>query len=315
MPLRGTAIASLEVAVAAACFGAISTFVVLGTRGAGAPTLEGLLLWRYLLAAAGLLPCVVAAARPSRLARFGGARALPAALALGGLGQAAVAFLSLSALRWISVGTLGFLFYTFPAWVALFAALRGSERLDRRRLAALALSLVGIACTIGLGGAGSGAGAGPATGAAPWPGIALALGAAIVYALYIPYLGRLQARATPAGAAALVSAGAAVVLALAIVARGGLPPVAMPARSWLAAAALALLCTVFAFQLFMDGLSRLGAVRTAIVSTVEPFCTAVLGAVVLAQPLTGGTLLGGALIAGAVLLLQPLPKGPPPPGR
>ena len=52
------------------------------------------------------------------------------------------------------------------------------------------------------------------------------------------------------------------------------------------------------------GLVRLGPVRTAIVSTVEPFLTALLGVVVLSQPLTGPTLLGGALIVAAVVLLQ-----------
>ena len=44
--------------------------------------------------------------------------------------------------------------------------------------------------------------------------------------------------------------------------------------------------------------------RTAIVSTVEPFFTALLGAWVLSQPLTRGTLVGGAMIAAAVVLLQ-----------
>jgi drug/metabolite transporter (DMT)-like permease len=48
----------------------------------------------------------------------------------------------------------------------------------------------------------------------------------------------------------------------------------------------------------------LGPVRTAIVSTAEPFFTAALAAVVLAEPLTVRTGLGGVLIAAAVVLLQ-----------
>ena len=44
--------------------------------------------------------------------------------------------------------------------------------------------------------------------------------------------------------------------------------------------------------------------RTAIVSTVEPFFTAVLGAATLGQPFGVGTVAGGVLIAAAVLLLQ-----------
>jgi drug/metabolite transporter (DMT)-like permease len=205
-----------------------------------------------------------------------------------------VAFLSLSALRWIPAATLGFLFYTFPAWVTLFAALRGTERVDWRKLVALALSLAGIVCTVGAPAGGGGG---------QWPGVALALAGALAYAVYVPYLGGLQGRTTPELASWIVSAGAALLLAVGAAADGSLTA-RLPATSWGVVLALSLLCTVIGFQAFMRGLGGLGPVRAAIVSTVEPFWTAVLGALVLAQPLTPATLAGGALIAAAVLLLQ-----------
>ena len=59
-----------------------------------------------------------------------------------------------------------------------------------------------------------------------------------------------------------------------------------------------------AFLGFLAGLAQLGAVRTAITSTVEPFWTTMVGVVWLGQPLSVGTLIGGAAIMGAVLLLQ-----------
>jgi drug/metabolite transporter (DMT)-like permease len=68
-------------------------------------------------------------------------------------------------------------------------------------------------------------------------------------------------------------------------------------------------CTALAFIAFLRGLGVLGPVRTAIVSTVEPFFTALLGAAVLGQPLTPPMLAGGALIAAAVVLLQLPPRG------
>jgi drug/metabolite transporter (DMT)-like permease len=55
---------------------------------------------------------------------------------------------------------------------------------------------------------------------------------------------------------------------------------------------------------FLMGLVRLGPVRTAIVSTVEPFLTALLGVLVLSQSLTLSTVLGGLLIIVAVVMLQ-----------
>lgn len=307
---RGDALGgALLVALAACCFGSISTLTVVATRGAaGRPgaSLAGVLFWRYALAALALAPAAAGALRRARARGESGAELRT--LVVGGLAQAGVAFLSLSALRWITVGTLAFLFYTYPAWVAVLAAVRGSEPVDRRKVIALGLSLAGIACTVGLPGAGAGGAAAPGAAGGIWPGVLLALAGAVVYALYIPYLGTLQARLTPVGASALVCAGAALLFAgpaLRGAATGASPLLALPAAAWGAIAALALVCTVFAFLAFLSGLGRLGAVRTAIASTVEPFFTAMLGAAVLGQPAGAGTFAGGALIAGAVVLLRP----------
>jgi drug/metabolite transporter (DMT)-like permease len=80
--------------------------------------------------------------------------------------------------------------------------------------------------------------------------------------------------------------------------------VQMHVTAWYAIVGLSLISTVGAFLMFLSGLRVLGPVRTAIVSTIEPFFTLLLGAGILAQPLTKTTIVGGALIAGAVVLLQ-----------
>jgi drug/metabolite transporter (DMT)-like permease len=67
---------------------------------------------------------------------------------------------------------------------------------------------------------------------------------------------------------------------------------------------MAVLSTVLAFIAFLRGLAVIGPVRTAIVSTIEPFWTALLGGLVLSQALGPRTLLGGVCIAAAVVLLQ-----------
>lgn len=291
--MRGpsSATASLLVAFAACCFGSISVLTVVATRAG--TSLTTLLFWRYLLAALVLLP--IAWRVRARVGQPLGASQAVRATLVAGIGQAAVAFLSLSALRWIPAATLGFLFYTFPAWITLFAAIRGTERVDGRKLLALALSLAGIGLTVG---APTAAGADGA-----WPGIVLALAAALAYALYVPYLGRLQRETTPEWASLFVTAGASLLFAIGA-AVDGTWTAQLPNASWTAALVLALLCTVVAFQAFLRGLHVIGPVRAAIVSTVEPFWTAVLGALALDQPLTPATMGGGALIASAVLLLQ-----------
>lgn len=251
------------------------------------------LTWRYALAAV-MLAAVAGGRRGLRMPRERAVRLV----ALGGGGQAAIAFLSLSALRYIPVGTLAFLFYTYPAWVALIAALRGSERLTPRRLGALGLSLGGIVVMVG-----APLGSGPVH-----PGGALlALGSAILYAIYLPVINHLQRGIAPAAASVFIVTGAGLLLGATALAGGTLALVLTP-TAWAAVAALAVISTVLGFIVLLKGLAILGPVRTAIISTVEPFWTAMLGALVLLQPITAATLLGGGLIASAVLLLQWVPR-------
>jgi drug/metabolite transporter (DMT)-like permease len=288
-PQASVARATALVAFGACCFGSIGVLTVLATRAG--TSLDMVLAGRYLLGA--LLLGLAAGLSRVRLAP----RHAAAALLLGGGGQAAVAGLSLSALRYIPAATLGFLFYTYPAWVAVFAVVRGSERVDARRVAALALSLAGIVIMVGS----------PWAAPMPLPGVLLALGSAVIYALYIPLLGRLQERTTPAVVSAYISLGAGLIFAV-LAGIGATLTLRLAALSWLVIAILAVVCTALAFIVFLRGLAVLGPVRSAIVSTVEPFWTALLGAVLLSQPLTPATVAGGALIAVAVLLLQLKPR-------
>lgn len=282
--------ATLLVALAACCFGSISVLTVIG-RAAGA-TLLTILALRYAIGGLGLF----AVGGGPRKARVTG-RQLLALLVLGGGGQTAVTVTSLSSLDYIPAATLGFLFYTYPAWVTVFAAVRGTERLTPIRVAALLLSLGGILLMVG----------NPFASTLSPIGVALALGSAVIYALYIPLLNWLQRGLDPAIASAWLAVGATVILGLLALATGQLS-FTFGARAWLVILALALVATTLAFSAFLRGLAVLGPVRTAIVSTVEPFWTAILGALLLAQPVTPSVVAGGALIATAVALLQWRPR-------
>lgn len=280
--------ATLAVAFSACCFGSIAILVTLATR-TGARLVE-VLTWRYVIATVLLAIVAGASVAERRHARHG-----LWLVVLAGGGQAVIAGLSLSALRYVSTATMIFLFYTYPAWVTLVSALRGKEPLTRSRLLALVLSSAGIAVMVGLPGAG-------ASNAAA-PGVALALSAAVLYALYIPMIGHLGRELSPTLTAMFTSSGAAVILGGVALATGGLgldkPPV-----FWFAVIMLAVVCTVIGFLLFLRGLATIGPVRTAIVSTVEPFWGALLASVVLAQPLAARTMTGGILVAAAVIILN-----------
>jgi drug/metabolite transporter (DMT)-like permease len=278
--------ASALVVFSACCFGSIPILTTLATGGGA--QLADVLAWRYLIAAVLLVVVSGGLARVRRPA----ARAMPL-LVLAGGGQAAIAFVSLSALRYIPAAMLTFLFYTYPAWVAVIAALRGAERITRSRSMALLLSLVGIALMVGL----------PGMGTLHPVGVLLALASALLYAVYIPMIDHLGRDLPPAVTSVYASAGAAVILLVVAFAQGGLGVRFTPV-AWGSIATMAVVSTVLAFIAFLRGLAVIGPVRTAIMSTIEPFWTALLGGLVLRQALGPRTLAGGVCIAAAVVLLQ-----------
>lgn len=275
--------------LAAAGFSAVSTLTSIAL--AEGLALSAVLWWRYALGAV-VMVVVLALGRFPLLPRSDAF----AWLVLGGGGQALLVGLALSSLRFIDVATLAFLFYTYPAWVTVVQAVRRAERLSAARVAALALSFAGVVLISGR----------PGAGAVAWQGVILALAAALVYGGYIPLMQRIQKSHSVLVTSTYGKIGSALCFFLLAGGPAGLT-VALPRTAWLAILALTIFSTVLPGVFFLMGLMRLGPVRTAIVSTVEPFLTAALGLVVLHQAVTPAILAGGAMIVAAVIILQ-LPR-------
>jgi drug/metabolite transporter (DMT)-like permease len=293
-PVRERALATLTLVGAALGFASITIFTLLATR-TGAPLLT-VLFFRYALAAVILVP-VGGVVRVLRLP----IRRIAALGIVAGIGQAGVSWLSLSALAYIPAATLVFLFYTYPAWIAVIAAVRGTERIDRLRAAALALSFSGVVLMVGM----------PGSATLHPAGAGFALASALLYAIYVQLVSGLQRGLTAAVTSAWITVGAAVVFAAAGLAVGELT-VRLSAVAWMNVVAVAVPATAVPFLLFLRGLSVLGPVRTAIVSTIEPFFVAILAALVLHQPVTLATVAGGVLIAIAVMILHRAPTATEP---
>ena len=240
--------------------------------------------WRALLG--GLLFGGHALAR--RRARVA-ARDVPAVAAFALLGVALFYVSYFRAVRAGGAALAAILLYTAPAWVALAAALWLGERVTARTLAALALTLAGVA-VVALAGAGAGAvSAGPAVG---W-----GLVAGLAYAAYYLFGKRYFARydtptvlmyALPLGALAL------------------LPAVDFAPKSdasRLALAFIAVVPTYLAYLAYGAGLQRVPAARAATVATLEPVVAAALAWLAWGEQLRPSGYAGAALVLAGVVVV------------
>jgi drug/metabolite transporter (DMT)-like permease len=277
--------ATLLIVASALSFGSISVLTVLITS-AGVPLVTAM-AWRYLLAA------VLTALSPQiKAIRSIPRQRIVQLLLIGGVGQALITYLSLHALEYIPVGPLAFLFYTYPAWVALLAAIRRTERLTPVRIVALVLALAGVTIMVGA----------PTEKLHP-TGVMLALASALLYSAYLPALERVQQGISAMLSTFLLISGAAISFLIFSVLTGELF-IPRDAAVWSNIFLLAFVSTVIAFSTLIKGLSVLGPVRTAIIATVEPFFTAILGVLVLGNQLRMATVVGGIFIATAVLVIE-----------
>jgi drug/metabolite transporter (DMT)-like permease len=275
----------------AACFGAMAIFGKLAyDEGA---TVGTLLAVRFVLAAA-IFWVLVAAAGALPEVRALGSRDLRIGLGLGAFGYAAQAGFFFSALERIDASLLSLVLYTFPAIVAAAAVALGRERMTRRRLLALLLASAGLALVVGGAGAGS----------LDALGVALGVGAALVYSTYILVSQGISGRLRPTVLSALVCTGAAVSLTLGSALLGELRPGELTLGGWASLAGIAVVSTVGAVSLFFAGLSRVGPTAASILSTVEPLVTVILAFIVFGETLGAVQIAGGALVLAAVLVLN-----------
>jgi len=274
----------------ASAFGAMAVLGKLAYEDGA--TVGTLLAVRFLLAAALFWTVVVAGGAKHELRALGG-RDVGTGLGLGACGYATQAGCYFAALERIDASLLSLLLYTFPAMVSVAAFALGRERIDRRRLGALALASGGLALVV----AGAGAGTADPLGAG------LGLGAAVVYTTYILVSERIVGRIGPRVLSALVCTGAAASLTVGSAVLGEFRPGEVTVAGWGWLACLAVISTVAAVSLFFAGLRRVGPTTASILSTAEPVVTVVLAFLVFGELLGAVQLLGGTLVLGAVLVL------------
>lgn len=212
-----------------------------------------------------------------------------------GAASAGAALTSLYAVRLLPASLATVLLYLCPAFTCLLAVLVFRERLTGSRLAALLITLAGVAAVVGP--------RGPA--AVPAGGAAVAVFSALLSSAYF-LLGQHNSRTTHPVAQAVVMA--AVSLVLFAAARLALPagevaPGEAGRHALLVTGAIALLPTTLGPVMDLLGIRAVGAARAAIFITLEPAVALLLARWLLAERLTPAQALGAVLVVAGVLVL------------
>lgn len=182
-----------------------------------------------------------------------------------------------------------------PLLTAILAALVLREHLSARRMAGIALSLLGVVVVVLV--------AAPSEQAkSPLLGGAIMLGAVSMWAVYTilaKYLAGVDLLQVTAYSTAF---GALALLPLALLESRGLPLLAISASGWLSIAYLGAVSSAATNLLYNRSLGALEANQTAAFINLVPIVGVLVAVVVLGEPLIGWQLAGGAVTLVGVWL-------------
>lgn len=192
-----------------------------------------------------------------------------------------------------SLAVASILLYTAPAIVVVLSAILWRERVTKKKLLALGLTLVGCALVCGVF-----SGSLTVTGG----GIALGLGAGFFYALYSIFGRYALAHYGPMTVTVwtFVFAGVA---SLALVRPAELAALAQPSLA-LTAVGLVVCSTVLPYILYTRGLARVEAGKASILASLEPVVASVAGVVLFGEPMSPLTAAGIVCVLAGVYILR-----------
>ncbi len=208
--------------------------------------------------------------------------------------------------RRLASSLAGLLVAAVPLVAAVLAFATGSDRVDLRRLAGLVLGVAGVGALVGFDVAGS-----------QLPAVASMAAVVVGYAVGPWIVAHRLDGVPPLGAIAWSFVICAVLYSPSLA--FALPSRPLSASVIESAAALTLLCTVAAFLVAFALIKEVGAMRSTLITYVNPAVAVVLGVTVLGEPFGVATGVGFVLVlAGCFLATRPLgtptPGPPHPPG-
>lgn len=193
----------------------------------------------------------------------------------------------------LSAGTMAILNATTPFFAMVCAAIWLGERVTARRLAGLALGVIGVALVVGLGPVSQTRNA--------LLGAAACVGATLCYAVSTTWLKKIGSTAPPIALATATLLVATVAIAPFLPAPP--PPAAFMPSVIVAVLGVSLLCSALAFVLYFRLIADLGPTRAQTVTFLIPVFGVLWGAIFLGEPIGAGTLAGGLTVLVAMALV------------
>lgn len=196
----------------------------------------------------------------------------------------------------IPSGLASILNATTPLFTVLVMAAAGEEALQARRVAGVALGLVGVIILRGWG---------IETRTEQGLGILLCLGGALSYGFAALAARRLLKDSPPLGTATFQLMVSTVMMA--IVAAAMEQPWRLPVpgpATWLAVLGLATLSTALAYIVFFQIIRRSGATNVMLVTLLIPVTAIFLGWLLLAEPISTHEITGAIVIGSALIVID-----------
>ena len=216
-----------------------------------------------------------------------------------GLGFGSILFFTVcyfTAITMMSLSTAAILLYTSPIWIMLMSVLFFREKLNRRKILALALAFAGCVLVSGVSGNG-----------VSLIGLLVGLGSGIGYGLY-SILGTVALRRyspyTVTTYTFLFAAAGSWVICNPgdMISKFSAAP--DPGILLFFCCLTALVTAVIPFLAYTLGLQTVEASKAGIIATIEPMVATLIGIVFFSEPLTVLSGLGILLILGAIILLN-----------
>ncbi|WP_158667806.1 DMT family transporter [Bradyrhizobium guangdongense] len=196
----------------------------------------------------------------------------------------------------ISSGLASILNATTPLFTVVVMAAAGEEALRMRRVAGVALGVVGVVILRGWG---------IETRPGQGLGILLCLGGALSYGFAALAARRMLKDAAPLGAATFQLMASTVMMAIVVGVVERPWRLAAPGlATWLAVLGLAALSTALAYIVFFQIIRRSGASNVMLVTLLIPVTAILLGWLALGEPISMREIVGAIIIGSALLVID-----------